>query len=63
MVFLLLVLYLALVLPPCSRWPEGGKGTPGYIPKRICLLFMFIHIMTPFGWRHVYVALLVHAIG
>ena len=34
-------------------WPGGGRGTPGCFPMSICSLF--IHIVTPFGWRHVYV--------
>ena len=33
----------------------GGEGQPDCFPKSICLLFMFIHIIQPFGWRHVYV--------
>ena len=32
---------------------KGGRGTNGYFPKSICLLFMLGHIITPSGWHQV----------
>ena len=36
---------------------KGGVATPDCIPRIIGLLLMSIHVITLFGWRHVYVAL------
>ena len=39
-----------------KQMARGGRGSPGRYPRSFCL-FMFVHVITPFGWRHVYVAL------
>ena len=39
-----------------NRWPGRRRGTPDCFPKSICLLSMFIHIMTVLAMRK-YVAL------
>ena len=35
----------------------GGGGPQAPVLRAFCSLFTFIHIITPFGWRRVYVAL------